>query len=156
MNTALIVLFVTVGIMLLLLEIFFLPGLTISGIAGALFIGAAVWITFATYGSTTGLYTTFGIVVLFVLSLWIFIKAGVLEKAALKTEINSTVETEITKIKAGQTGIALSRLAPIGNAEIEGITIEVKSIDGFIDQNSEIEVISAEQGEVLVKLMNNE
>jgi membrane-bound ClpP family serine protease len=155
MNTALIVLFIIVGIALLLLEIFFLPGLTIGGIAGALFIGAAVWITFATYGSATGFYTIFGIVVLFVLSLWIFIKAGVLERAALKTEVGSTVETEVTKIKVGQKGIALSRLAPIGNAEIDSITVEVKSIDGFIDQNSKIEVISTEQGEVSVKKIDN-
>jgi membrane-bound ClpP family serine protease len=154
MNTALIILFVIVGIVLLLLEIFFLPGITISGIAGTLFFAAAIWLTFSTYGSVVGFYTLAGVVVLFIASIVIFIKAGVLDRISLKTEIQSKVETNITQIRVGQSGIALSRLAPMGKAEIEGITVEVKSISGFVNENTDIEVISTENNEILVKTKN--
>jgi len=55
-------------------------------------------------------------------------------------------------VQVGETGIAISRLAPIGNANFSGNVVEVKSLSGFIDVGSEIEAISVSENEILVKI----
>ena len=154
MNTALIIIFIILGIALLILEIFFLPGTSIAGIAGGAFLIVAVWVAFSAFGAKVGWYSVAGIIVVFGLSLYIFLKAGVMDKISLKTEIDGKVEAKDEIIKAGDRGIASSRLAPIGNAEIDGFVVEVKSITGFVDAGAEIEVISVNKQEILVKSIN--
>ena len=149
MILALIITLVVLGIAFLLLEIFFLPGITIAGIAGGLCLAAAAWLSY--YGATVGWYTVVAVVVIFSISVYLFIKTGVMDKISLQAEIKSTVEGKDTNIKVGDRGVSLSRLAPIGNAEINGKITEVKSIRGFVDADTEIEVIAADKQEILVR-----
>lgn len=74
-----------------------------------------------------------------------------MDRVSLKTEIDSKVEAKNEMVKVGDTGVATSRLAPIGNAEINGFVVEVKSITGFVDVGTRIEIISADRQEVLVR-----
>ena len=39
----------------------------------------------------------------------------------------------------------------MGNADINGQMVEVKSINGFIDVDADIEVVSADKQEILVR-----
>ncbi len=151
MTVALIITFALLGIALLILEIFFLPGTTIAGIAGGLFILASVWVAFASFESHIGWYTIAGIAIVLTLSIVMFIKLGVMDRVSLKAEIDSKVEAKNEMVKVGDTGVATSRLAPIGNAEINGFIVEVKSITGFVDVGTRIEIISADRQEVLVR-----
>lgn len=151
MILALIITLIVFGIAFLLLEIFFLPGITIAGIAGGLCLAAAAWFSFSYYGATVGWYTVVAVVVIFSISVYLFIKTGVMDKISLRAEIKSTVEGKDTNIKVGDRGVSLSRLAPIGNAEINGKITEVKSIRGFVDADTDIEVIAADKQEILVR-----
>ena len=151
MILALIITLIVLGIAFLLLEIFFLPGITIAGIAGGLCLAAAAWLSVSYYGATVGWYTVVAIVVIFSISVYLFIKTGVMDKISLRAEIKSTVEGKDTNIKVGDRGVSLSRLAPIGNAEINGKITEVKSIRGFVDADTDIEVIAADKQEILVR-----
>lgn len=151
MILALIITLIVLGIAFLLLEIFFLPGITIAGIAGGLCLAAAAWLSFSYYGVTVGWYTVVAVVVIFSISVYLFIKTGVMDKISLQAEIKSTVEGKDTNIKVGDRGVSLSRLAPIGNAEINGKITEVKSIRGFVDADTDIEVIAADKQEILVR-----
>ena len=140
MILALIITLIVLGIAFLLLEIFFLPGITIAGIAGGLCLAAAAWLSFSYYGATVGWYTVVAVVVIFSISVYLFIKTGVMDKISLRAEIKSTVEGKDTNIKVGDRGVSLSRLAP-----------EVKSIRGFVDADTDIEVIAADKQEILVR-----
>lgn len=151
MTIALIIIFALLGIALIILEIFFLPGTTIAGIVGGLFILASIWVSFSSFGSHIGWYTTAGTAIMLTLSIVLFIKLGVMDKISLKIEIDSKVEAKDKVVKVGDRGVASSRLAPIGNAEINGFVVEVKSITGFIDVATHIEVISADKQEILVR-----
>lgn len=151
MTVALIITFALLGIALLVLEIFFLPGTTIAGIAGGLFILASIWVAFASFGSHIGWYTIAGIAIVLTLSIVLFIKLGVMDRVSLKAEIDSKVEAKNDMVKAGDIGVAISRLAPIGNAEINGVVVEVKSINGFVDVGTQIEIISADSQEILIR-----
>ena len=54
-------------------------------------------------------------------------------------------------IKVGNEGIAVTRLALIGNAEISGHIIEVRSADGLIDEKTPIYVERIVENTVIVR-----
>ena len=55
-----------------------------------------------------------------------------------------------TSVKPGDTGVATTRLALIGYAEINGRIVEVKSDDGFIDEKTPVRVCRLADGVVFV------
>ena len=54
MDLILVITFVVLGVAFFILEIFFLPGVSIGGIVGTLFTGAGIWYAFAKLGVTAG------------------------------------------------------------------------------------------------------
>ena len=76
-------------------------------------------------------------------------------RVALKTDIDSKlVSSRDLGIVPGDEGLTLSRLAPIGKARINGITVEAKSMDELIDENTPVEVIRVDGYNVIVKIKN--
>lgn len=144
---------VFVSVLLMVLEIFLIPGLTVCGILSVLLGGGAVWYAFATLGSTAGLITTAIWAVMLIAGIVVFAKGKALDKISLKTELKETSsQYGIENVEAGAVGTAVSRLAPMGTVMIDGREYEAKSQDGFIDQKSEIEVVSAVDNHLIVKL----
>ena len=76
-------------------------------------------------------------------------------RVALKTDIDSKlVSSRDLGIVPGDEGLTLSRLAPIGKARINGITVEAKSMDELIDENTPVEVLRVDGYNVIVKIKN--
>lgn len=151
MYLAIIVVFAAIGISLILAEIFLLPGTTLVGIIGVAFMAAASWVAFSQFGTRAGWITTFIMLALLIPAIYAFIKVGVMDKTSLKAEIDGTVEAKENFASVGQRGVATSRLAPIGNANFDGKTVEVKSVEGMVDAGTAIEVISVDKQEILVR-----
>ena len=151
MNIAIIIVSVILGVALLLLEIFFLPGITIGGIAGMGFLIAAVTMAFVNFGATVGWITLIVSVVLLAIFVALFIKGKFWKKISLNTEISSKIENQNFVVKVGEKGFCISRLAPIGNADFAGNVFEVKSLSGFIDVGSAIEAVEVSENEIFVK-----
>lgn len=142
-----------VGIFLIILEIFFLPGITIAGIASILFLAGAIYYAFAELGSTEG-FVVLAVSVMAVITtiIW-FMRSKTLTKMSLHTEIDSVAPTLIdSHIKVGDTGVTLSRLNPMGQIIIGNEKIEAKSLDGFIDENQPVVVEKVESTNVIVRL----
>ena len=68
-------------------------------------------------------------------------RSKTVDKYSLKKTLDYK-ENKVKKfnIKVGDEGVAITRLALIGNAEINGNIIEVRSAEGFIDENTLIYV----------------
>lgn len=148
----LIIILAIVSILLFAVEIFITPGIGAAGIIGTICIVVANALTFVYYGTETG-FIVLG-VTLFVVctALYALSKSHALEKSALHTQIKSTAATQAQlSIKSGEEGIATTRLALIGNATINGKTVEVKSSDGFIDEGTPIEVVSVNDALIQVR-----
>jgi membrane-bound ClpP family serine protease len=65
-----------------------------------------------------------------------------MDKVSLHTTIDSTSATTAQlSVKVGDKGKALTRLALIGNAEINGAVVEVKSSGEFLDPGTPIVVV---------------
>ena len=142
-----IVFLMLVAIVLILLEIFLLPGITIAGVGGFLFATSGVIYAY-TVGETAGHITLTAFAASFV---WL-LRARSFNKVALKTDVDSKLtSSRDLGIEPGDEGITLSRLAPIGKARIKGITVEAKSMDELIDENTPVEVLRVDGYNVLVK-----
>ena len=148
----LIIVFVMIAaIGLLLAEIFLLPGITIAGIAGGLFaVGGIVYAY--TIGMTAGNITLASSIVTFGgIFLWL-LRSDSFHRVSLKTNIESTLESpRDMDLKVGDEGFTLSRLAPIGKARFGHITIEAKSPNEFIDENTPVVIVHIEGYHVVVE-----
>ena len=75
-----------------------------------------------------------------------------LEKYSLHKSIDSTAASaEQLSVRPGDEGVAITRLALIGNADIGGRTVEVKSADGFLDEGTPVVVVRVEDAQITVK-----
>jgi membrane-bound ClpP family serine protease len=152
---------ILLGIIFLLAEIFLLPGLTVSGIAGFIFLVGGIAYAYMYMGTRAGNFTLVISTFLLLGSFLYFIKSKSLRRIALTTNIDAKVDTsDLLKINKGDIGITQSRLNPIGKVFINGLTVEAKSIDGeMIDEDTEVEVIKVEWSNILVSKIstaNNE
>ena len=152
MEILIIGLFLLFGIILLLVEIFFLPGISIAGIAGVAFMIGGIVYAF-TVDTAYGFYTIIISVVALSLAIWYFMKSKTLDKMSLHTNIDAKVETvDESIIKIGDKGITVSRLAPVGKVKINGETVEAKSLFDFIDEDTEVEVVAVNATNVEVRV----
>jgi membrane-bound ClpP family serine protease len=71
----------------------------------------------------------------------------------LKTNIQGTVDKDLSEdqVKDGDRGTALTRLAPMGKILVNDLVREAKSTEGFIDEHTDIEVVSIEGTRISVK-----
>ena len=75
-----------------------------------------------------------------------------MDKMALHTSIDSTNATpEQLSVRVGDVGTALTRLALVGNAEIGGKTVEVKSSGAFINPGTPIRVVRVNEANITVE-----
>lgn len=155
MDILFVVVFMLLGIVFFLLEIFFLPGVSFGVIIGTVFVGASVWYAFSTLGTVGGVIALVGGVVAMGFAIWGFIRSRMFEKMSLKSEIDATVPSVSDAIKVGDRGVSVSRLAPIGNVRFGAQTFEAKSDSGFIDPASTVEVVEVNKSEIIVKIVLN-
>ena len=149
---------ILLGIAFLMAEIFLLPGLTISGIAGFIFLVGGIAYSYMYIGPMAGNLTLIISVFLILGSFLFFIKSKSLRRISLNTVIDSKVDTsDLQKIKAGDIGITESRLNPIGKVFINDLTVEAKSMDGeMIDEDTEVKVIKVDWSNIIVAKTENQ
>ncbi len=144
---------IVLGILFMLIEIFLLPGISIAGIAGAIFLIGGIVYSYMFLGSTAGNITLAASAVTLGLTFFGLLKSKSLERISLNTNIDDKVDNSyLLKIAVDDTGVAISRLNPIGKVLINDIVAEGKSFDGeFIEEDTEIVVVKVETYNVLVK-----
>lgn len=151
----LIAILILIGAGLLVVELVLLPGITIAGI-GALgcYCGAA-YLGYANYGVTGVLVAVGVVIVVSVIATWFSLRAKTWQKFALKQNIDSvSQESPEKRVKVGEHGVAITRLAPMGKVMIGGETYEAKAVDTFLDQQTEVEVTGFDNFTVIVRTLN--
>lgn len=140
------------SILLILAEIFLLPGITVAGIVGAIFGAGSVFFAYSHLGATGGTITLIFTVITFVILFVWLVKSKAINKIGLNTEIDSKVTNDIDKVEVGDVAISISRLNPIGKVQVNGVTVEGKSLGEFIDEGKEVVIYKKYSNQVLVKL----
>ena len=130
-----------VAIVLILLEIFMLPGITVAGVGGFLFAAGGLFYAYSVSTPIGNVTLAVSSLVFAASFIWL-LRSKSFNRVALKTEhrFQAGIQPRLG-IVPGDEGLTLSRLAPIGKARINGITVEAKSMDELIDENTPVEVI---------------
>ena len=152
MHWLLIATFIVIGLVFLALEILVIPGVGVAGVIGFILIAVGVWQAYAGHGLVAGHLTLGGTLVLTVLTLVLSLRSKTWKRLALSTAIDSKVNViDTEKVKPGDAGKTVSRLAPMGKAVINGEFYEVSTNGDFIDQQSEIVVLKVDHNKIIVK-----
>lgn len=157
-------LLVSIGVVLLALEAFVLPGITVAGIAGIVALVAGLGMTLVGAGATISivisalgrvaisiLLAMAGALALFrVLPRLPFGRRLVLD-TGMEADLGYVSTPDSDRRWLGRTGTALSPLRPAGIADIAGARVDVVSDGGFIDAGAAIEVTRVDGNRVVVK-----
>lgn len=156
MDIAIITVLVIAAVILFLVEIFFVPGISIAGVSAFACIIYANYHAFVHLGNTAGFITLAISFAACAASMILFIRSKTLDKVALTKNITSKIDKHAEhSTRVGDTGITTTRLALIGYAEINNKIVEVKSTDGFIDEKTPVKVTRISDGVVLVEEINS-
>lgn len=163
------------GVILLVVEIFLIPGFGVTGISGIIFMGIALVLSRQDFifpkfdwqweilkrnllvvgSSLIGSLAVFGILMRFLP------KASLFKRLVLETSISGTASVAdieepgpaapAGKIgPVGKTGVVVTSLRPVGKAEIDGEVVEVQAGGDFIEQGKQIEVIEVHGSRMIV------
>ncbi len=161
-----------IGVALIAVEIFVLPGFGLAGISGIILALTGLILSLLENRAfdftdvdanalVTALLTVFtGIIGGFILSVWLSQKLltttkGPFSKLALQTsqpvsEGYLSVDAKMKEL-VGLTGRALTVLRPSGRVEINGRSYDARATEGYIDKNETIEVTAFWSGQLYVK-----
>ncbi len=152
MDIVLIVGLIVLGIFFMILEVYLIPGISVAGIASVACFIVGIVLAYKNLGTVAGTWILAGSMVSLGAVLYFFLRSKTLDRMALKSEIKSKTEPfRGLDVKPGDTGITISRLGPIGRVKINGKTIEGRSENEMIDQNTPIQVVEVGSYNVLVR-----
>ena len=154
-----IILFV-IGLLLLLAEIFFIPGFGLAGIGGIAAILASIFLTFGNIMQAT--YSILIALCVSVIGFFLLIKyipsTRTWRKFVLSTEqkkeLGYTVGTRDLKRLTGEKGITITALRPSGIAEVNGKKLDALTRGEYVDANTKIKVISIEGNKIVVEAVD--
>ncbi len=143
---------IVAAILLFLVELFIIPGISLAGISSLICVIYANYYAFTRLGDVGG-FITLGISVAACIgSLVWFMRSKMLDNLSLKQEIDSKVDNSAREsVSVGDFGTTTTRLAQVGYAEINGNIVEVKSMDGLIDEKTPVVVGRIMDGIILVE-----
>lgn len=151
MSVFVIVLLLFVGILLCLLEVLVIPGVTVAGIGGLITMGFGVYFSYVEFGLWGGHLVLFTVVAINVIIIVYSLKSKTWNKLMLNSKVESAVDSDISKLSVGQTGVCLTRLAPMGKVLIDKYEVEAQSIGCLIDAKTKIEIVKIENTKIIVK-----
>ena len=140
------------GLVLLLVEILFIPGTTVVGVLGFLVGIAGVAYAFLTFNQTIAIWITAVAVVANVVAIWYGFSSGVWRKLSLKSSFKGgAFDGRTARLEVGVVGTATSDIKPFGKASFKEEIYEVKSDSGFIEVGNSLEIIKLENNKIIVK-----
>jgi membrane-bound serine protease (ClpP class) len=157
-------LLVSIGVLLLALELFVIPGITVAGVAGIVALVAGLGMTLVGAGATVSVMI--GALGRVAISILIAIAGSAAlfrvlpslpfgRRLVLETGMDATPgyvsAPESDRRWLGRIGTALSPLRPAGIADIDGTRVDVVSDGGFIDAGTHIQVTRVDGNRIVVR-----
>jgi membrane-bound serine protease (ClpP class) len=152
---ALLIIFFIIGFLLIAIEVFITPGLTVFGVLGIIVLGTGIYYAFITLSFAYALGTLFLSLLVVILFLIWFFKSGINRGLALKTRESlssgfKSYQEEYSQY-LNKTGIALTPLRPSGTIRIKNQKMSAMTQGEFIEPNEKVKVIRVEGSKVIVE-----
>ena len=150
----LVIFLILLGLFFLVVELIFLPGITLGTILSAVSYGAAIYLGFSRLGVIGGMIILFVIAALSLVATVVSLRAKTWQRLALNNKVDGQSNASPEEaVAVGAKGVTISRLSPMGKVEIDGKTYEAKSGGEYIDQRTEVEVVGFENSNIIVRKM---
>ena len=151
-----VLLLMLLGFILLLIELFVIPGFGLCGISGLTALGYACYLAFEKFESPwqgwTALSGTIAILVVFIVffprtKAWKRFRLDAKEESSEGFQAPSRDLEELV----GKTGDTLTMLRPAGTAKIDGKRVDVVTEGVFLPKNSKVKVVMVKGNRVVVR-----
>jgi membrane-bound ClpP family serine protease len=149
---AIVISLVSFGLLLLVVEVIFIPGTTIVGVGGVVCILIAITLSFKYFGSEGGWMTLAGSMVASGGLFYLAFRTKAWNRFTITTSIDGRAnEIETSKFILGMEGKAISALRPSGKGEFENHIVEVRTLGDYVDSGTPIRIIRILPNQVLVE-----
>lgn len=155
MTLTTIILLIVIGLVLIVAELFLVPGTTIVGFIGGALIITGIVCAFVMLEPAKG-WLIFSISLAVTVTLGYFgFKGNTYQRFAVKSAIDGKIVDPVNALKAGTQGKTLTRCAPIGKAQFGNEIEEVYSVSEFIDANMNIEILHIKENKIFVDIVKS-
>lgn len=149
MATAIIIILIVLGLILILLELFVTPGF-VTGLLGGVAWVYAIYKIYNSYGTVSGHLALSGLILLLVACIFIAVKSGFWDKVSLHQNTDGRVNN-VPDVKVGDSGFTISALRPMGKMLVNQTAIEVSTIGELVETGAFVEIIKIENNKIYVK-----
>lgn len=147
-----VILLIGIGLILIVVELIFVPGVTIVGILGFILVAVGIWIGYAALGTTTGHMILAASVLIGGLALFYSFRSEAWSRFALKDTIKSRVNEETPHLlEVGEEGKTISALRPQGTAVFKERHHEVQTTGEFLSPNTPVRIIKIVANKITVE-----
>lgn len=148
---------ILIGLALIAVEVYVVPGLNLAGIGGGLAIIAGVVLAFVEVGPMGGIAAAVGSLSVGGAMIYLMWQSGALQHVVLAEALTRDPESENRTTAArsrylGAEGIAVTPLRPGGVVEIGGERVEARTEGGFIAAGSRVRVVAMDSRGFFVRL----
>jgi membrane-bound ClpP family serine protease len=153
MTLGIVIAIILIGLLLIFLEIFLIPGTTLFGVVGGIALLIGVVMVYSYYGSKWGNITLLASSLSVVISVVLGFKVIQSNKLAMKAEIDGRVNEleNAEELQIGARGISVTELRPIGKAVFAHKKLEVSSTGDYIHRETEVEIIQISGNKIIVQ-----
>lgn len=143
---------IILGILLLLLEIIFVPGTTVVGIGGFILLGIGIYLAYSSISTIAGHTSLASSILVVFLALVVLLKGQTWKRVALDDQLQGKgVEALDSSLEIGVEGKTISRLNPVGKAVFNDSIVEVSTTGEFVDEEEKVTITKIEGNKIRVK-----
>jgi membrane-bound ClpP family serine protease len=155
MTLTTIIILIIIGLVLIAVEIFIIPGTTVVGVLGAACVVTGMVFGFLRLETFTG-WVLFGVTLVVCIGLGYFgFKGSTYQRFAVKSSSDGRIIDQVNALEAGMRGTTLTRCAPIGKAQFGKEMEEVYSVGEFIEPHTPIEILYIKENKIFVDVIKS-
>lgn len=140
------------GILLVIIEIIFIPGTTVVGFLGGAMSVYAIIKAYAEFGSFTGNIFLLSNALGLGLILFFALRYNVWNKFAVNDTSDGKALKDVgVEVSVGDTGVSISDLKPVGKAEINSKQYEVQTLGEFCPHSTTFVVVEVNRHRIIVQ-----
>ncbi|GAA4423040.1 hypothetical protein GCM10023188_01380 [Pontibacter saemangeumensis] len=148
-------LLIGIGLLLIIVELIFVPGTTVVGILGFILTAIGIWIGYAALGTTIGHIILATTVLIGALTFVYSFRSDSWSHFALKDQNRSHVNEDTPHLlEVGEVGKTISALRPQGTALFADRHHEVQTRGEFVAPNTNVRIIRLQQNKITVEAIS--
>jgi len=152
LDWATVILLIGIGLVLIIVELIFVPGTTIIGILGFVLVAIGIWIGYAALGTNTGHFILAAAVLIGVIAFFFSFRSDVWTRFALNDQNKGRMNEEnMQDLEVGEIGVTVSALRPQGTAIFKERHHEVQTNGQFINPRTQVRIIQIDHNKVIVE-----